>query len=131
MYIMHKKSLMREKIKFDLLIDPSTVSRRLRPSFDGTGRLTVNRQQGSWLKSSRQRYRNRMTAPSNRQVRLRCPALVAMAKPPKPFATRRRGEVYGVGRDYHGSGNPPGLPGRVKSGSGRVQDFGPLWNPYP
>ena len=56
--------LMRKNLKFDLPIDPSVVSCRLRPSFD----RPVNRQQGSWLRSSRQRYSNRRTAPSNRTV---------------------------------------------------------------
>ena len=37
----------------------------------------INRQQGSWLRSSWQWYGNRITAPSNRQVWLRCPALMA------------------------------------------------------
>ena len=66
---------LRKKLKFDLLIDPSTISCRLRPSFDGIGRLstfpsTVNREVG-WGP-----HGNGMTAPSNRQIRLRRPALV-------------------------------------------------------
>jgi len=38
---------------------------------------TVDRHLGRELKSSRRRYGNRMTAPSNRQVRLQCAALLA------------------------------------------------------
>ena len=68
----------KKKKKFDL---PNPSTRQ--PLNAVCGRiftaLNVDPQLGRELKSSLRRYDNRMTAPSNRQVRLRCAALTLTA----------------------------------------------------